>query len=368
MARGPKPIGIPLAPPVRRELESLAHSTVAAHRRVQRARIILACAAGLTSVEVARRVGCSDRVVRKWRSRFARALSVDTLADAKRSGRPSRVRVETRCELIKLACSRPEEGPRAPFRDVWTHDALGQALFESAGVRLSRSEIGRILRAEDLRPHRMRLWLHSPDPEFAPKVQRICELYRAPPPGSTVLSIDEKTCIQALARRHPTVYPAPGRFGRFEFEYKRHGTLVLLAALDIRTGQLFGQCRPRRTAEDLLQFIEAVAQRYPRGEVYTIWDNLNIHCGERWRRFNERHGGRFHFVYTPKHASWVNQVEIWFAILQRRVLRYGNFTSREELRARVEGFIEHWNDKEAHPFRWTFRGRFRQHPPLRVAA
>jgi len=214
----------------------------------------------------------------------------------------------------------------------------------------------------------MRLWLHSPDPEFAPKVQRICELYRAPPPGSTVLSIDEKTCIQALARRYPTVYPAPGRLGRFEFEYKRHGTLVLLAAFDIRTGQLFGQCRPRRTAEDLLQFMGAVAQRYPRGEVYTIWDNLNIHCGERWRQFNERHGGRFHFVYTPKHASWVNQVEIWFAILQRRVLRYGNFRSREELRARVEGFIEHWNENEAHPFRWTFRGRFRQHPFLRVAA
>src|SRR6266851_1084141 len=322
MARGPKPMSIRLAPPVRRELESLAHSMVAAHRRVLRARIILGCAAGLTNIEVARKVCCSDRVVRKWRSRFARAPSVDTLADAKRRGRPARVRVETRCELIKLACSRPEEGPPAPFRDVWTHDALGQALFESAGVRLSRSEIGRILRAEDLRPHRMRLWLHSPDPEFAPKVQRICELYRAPPPGSTVLSIDEKTCIQALARRHPTVYPAPGRLGRFEFEYKRHGTLVLLAAFDIRTGQLF----------------------------------------------NELHGGRFHFVYTPKHASWVNQVEIWFAILQRRVLRYGNFRCREELRERVEGFIEHWSEKEAHPFRWTFRGRFRQHPSLRIAA
>ena len=101
---------------------------------------------------------------------------------------------------------------------------------------------------------------------------------------------------------------------------------------------------------------------------YTIWDNLNIHCGVRWQRFNERHGGRFHFVYTPKHASWVNQVEIWFAILQRRVLRYGNFRCREELRERVEGFIEHWSEKEAHPFRWTFRGRFRQHPSLRIAA
>lgn len=128
----------------------------------------------------------------------------------------------------------------------------------------------------------MRLWLHSPDPEFAPKVQRICELYRAPPPGLTVLSIDEKTCIQALARRYPTVYPAPGRLGRFEFEYKRHGTLVLLAAFDIRTGQLFGQCRPRRTAEDLLHFMEAVA-------------TPSIHLGLEWlaQATNPRSGTRF---------------------------------------------------------------------------
>lgn len=275
--------------------------------------------------------------------------------------------METRCQVVKLACARPDNKKAAPFHDVWTLDALVAALHESTGVRLSRSEVGRILRAEDLRPHRMRLWLHSPDPDFRSKVARICDIYRSPPPGAAVLCVDEKTCIQALSRRYPTQPASPGELGRFEFEYKRHGTLALIAAFDVRTGRVFGQCRRRRTAKDLEQFMDAVARRYPSGNVYIIWDNLNIHHGEAWQRFNERHGGRFHFVYTPKHASWVNQVEIWFGILQRRVLRYGEFSNREDLRARIEGFIRHWNRCEAHPFRWTFRGRFQQHPALAAA-
>jgi DDE superfamily endonuclease len=103
--------------------------------------------------------------------------------------------------------------------------------------------------------------------------------------------------------------------------------------------------------------MEALAKRYPTGRVYVVWDNLNIHHGERWKKFNRRHRGRFRFVHTPLHASWVNQVEIWFSILQRRVLKHGSFVSAAELTARVLGFVRHWNRHEAHPFRWTFRGR-----------
>ena len=121
--------------------------------------------------------------------------------------------------------------------------------------------------------------------------------------------MDEKTCIQALERKHLGRRAIPGRAGRREFEYIRHGTRTLIAAFDVKTGQVFGQCRQRRTAEDLRQFMEALAERYPKGEVYVVWDNLNIHHGAAWRRFNERHGGRFHFVYTPLHASWVNQIK-----------------------------------------------------------
>ena len=114
--------------------------------------------------------------------------------------------------------------------------------------------------------------------------------------------------------------------------------------------------------------MEDVARQYPAGDVYIVWDNLNIHIGEEWTRFNRRHGNRFHFVYTPIHASWVNQIEIWFGILQRRVLRFSDFRTAADLEKRLVAFIRYWNTHEAHPFRWTFRGRFAQHQRPRLAA
>lgn len=187
------------------------------------------------------------------------------------------------------------------------------------------------------------------------------ELYVSPPKGATVLCVDEKTCVQALSRKHPSKPAAPGKAGRLEFEYVRHGTTTLLAAFDVRTGRVFGQCRKQRRAEDLLSFMDEVAKAYPTGDVYIVWDNLNIHGGERWAEFNARHGNRFHFVFTPKHASWVNQIEVWFSILHRRVIKYGTFQNVDVLKLSVLSFIEWWNAEEAHPFRWTFRGRFAQH-------
>jgi transposase len=320
-----------------------------------RAQIVLLAARGLSNAAIAQQVGCRDRTVRKWRKRFAEAPEIDTLKDHPRSGRPARIAVATRCEVVKLACQRPE-GSKAPFRQVWTLDGLQEALQGETGCRLSRSEIQRILQAELLRPHHLRMWLHSPDPEFQPKVQRICQLYQEPPEGATILCVDEKSGIQALERRYPTQGPRRGQPGRFEFEYRRHGTRTLLAAFETRTGRVFGHCGAQRRESDLMAFMEAVAERYPVGSVYVIWDNLNIHHGDRWEVFNQRHGGRFHFVYTPIHASWVNQVEIWFGVLQRRVLRYASFASLEELEAALLGFLEHWNALEAHPWNWTFRG------------
>jgi hypothetical protein len=221
--------------------------------------------------------------------------------------------------------------------------------------------VGRILRNEDFRPHKMRLWLHSPDPDFCRKVQRICDLYHQPPDGAHVLCVDEKTGMQALGRRFPSKLPAPGRAGRFEFEYIRRGTWSLFAAFDVRTGEVLGECKLQRRAEDLVDFMEDLARTYPTGQVYVVWDNLNIHydgADNRWARFNQRHGDRFHFVYTPIHASWINQIEIWFSLLQRRVLRYADFPCAGALPRAVMGFIRRWNRDEAHPFNWTFRGHF----------
>lgn len=358
-----------VAPPVREVLEELARSTRAEARLVERARIVLLAAKGLANAEVARRVGCHVDTARKWRRRFAEDPRVATLDDQPRSGRPAQISAATRCELIKLACDKPANHG-VKHQSTWTYRALAGALAKEKRVQLSVSEVGRILRNEDFRPHKMRLWLHSPDPDFCPKVQRICDLYHRPPEGAHVVCVDEKTGMQALGRRFPSKLPAPGRAGRFEFEYVRHGTWCLFGGFDIRTGELFGQCKARREANDLVDFMEALARRYPTGEVYVVWDNLNIHYDgkdERWTRFNVRHGNRFHFVYTPLHASWINQIEIWFSLLQRRVLRHGDFPDANALRRAVMSFIRDWNRKEAHPFNWTFRGHF-VHTQRRLAA
>ena len=254
------------------------------------------------------------------------------------------------------------------FRDVWSYQAVADALYEGYGERVSRSTVRRVLGAEGWRPHRVRYWLHSPDPEFRTKVARICRLYRRPPEGAAVVCIDEKP-MQALARRHPT---HAGHHGilRHEFEYRRRGTCSLLAAFDIRSGKVFGRVVRHRDARALVSFMHALAQRYEGRPVYVLWDNLNLHYDGRdgrWTRFNQEHGRRFRFVYTPLHASWVNQVEIWFSILQRRVLRYGSFESVTALAHDVLGFIKHWNRAEAHPFRWTFAGRFLDSPTRLVA-
>jgi len=203
------------------------------------------------------------------------------------------------------------------------------------------------------------MWLHSPDPNFRSKVTEICQIYLDPPEGSIVLCVDEKTGMQALGRKHPGRNPQPGRDARMDYEYVRNGTRKLIASFEPSTGQVYGEVRESRTAEDLVEFMENLAEIYPEQQVHIIWDNLNIHYdgpSERWTEFNARHGGRFHFHYTPIHASWVNQVELFFGVLHRRVLRYGVFNALEEIDNAVIGFIDHWNVHECHPFKWTFEG------------
>jgi transposase len=335
------------------EVVTLSKSATAPFRLVQRAKLVVLACQGLSNAEIARRVGVTAQTVRKWRRRIERDGKLLALSDAHRSGRPAEVPAEVRAEVIKLACNRPD---KVRFQNTWTLRSLRRAVKAVTGWDLSTSEIRRILNCEGVRPHHVRVWLHSPDPDFASKVSRICSLYLETPPHATLVCVDEKPGIQALRRIHPTRHLANGV--RYEFEYKRHGTSTLIAALNVRTGEVFGRCQ-RRDAAGLVRFMEELARKYPTGPVYVVWDNLNIHYDgpdKRWTRFNERHGGRFHFVHTPLHASWVNQVEIWFSILQRRVIKHGSFASVKELERAVLGFIAHWNRVEAHPFNWTFRG------------
>lgn len=368
MARGPQSHPVRIPPKERAELERLAHRRAAGHSLVQRARIIVSSAKGLGTAEVAQRIGCTRRNVRKWRARFRKNPTVDALKDSDRSGRPARVPLEIRCRLIQLACERPDDNV-TPFREVWTQQSLADALEDATEYRLSTSEVGRILRFEDIRPHRVRMWVHSPDPDFESKAERICDLYLTPPEGARVVCMDEKP-MQAIERVHPTHVGKVHARVRYEYEYIRHGTCCLLGAFDVQTGEVLGKVVPKRGAEALVEFMEGLARRYPTGEVYVVWDNLNTHYDGkdwRWTKFNERHGGRFHFVYTPLHASWMNQVEVWFSILQRRLLRYGSFDSPAHLAHQVHWFIAHWNRREAHAFRWTWRTDKVQNPKQRAA-
>lgn len=357
---GPPPRKLRLRKKTRRKLERIARSR--SDGRSLRARIVLQLATLRGAISrVARQLGVDRKTVRLWRERF-RARGIKGLKDRPRCGRPVEIDPVTRYQVVSMACGKPVD-VGIEYRTVWTVDSLHEAITALQKAQgedpLSRTSVLRILNDADIRPHRMRLWLHSPDPEFRKKVTAICNLYMSPPKGATVLCVDEKTGMQALGRKHPGRQAAPGREGRLEYEYIRRGTRVLFAAFNPHTGKVIGQVRARRKANDIVAFMEQVARRHPRGDIHIVWDNLNIHfdgADERWSRFNARHGHRFHFHFTPLHASWVNQVEIFFSILHKRILRYRAYDSVADLARTVRGFLTQWNRNEARPFQWTFKG------------
>ena len=349
--RGRPPTLISVDLSERGELERRAAAATATQRDALRARIVLSAAEGLSNVNIAERLGISVDTVSCWRRRFARSR-LDGLHDRPRSGRPPTFTPVQRCEIIAAACE------PAPLRDGlhgWTLDRLREQIRTLAIATISRSHLHATLQRADLRPHKKRVWLHSKDPCFREKVTEIVDLYLHPQAGATVVCIDEKPGMQATQRKHEDRPAAPGKDAKREFEYIRHGTQTLLAAFVVHTGAVITRCGPTRTGDDLEAFMEVVAQEIP-GVVDVVWDNLNIHHGERWERFNAKHQNRFRFHYTPLHASWVNQVELWFGVLQRRSLTNGSFRSVADLRATVAAFVAYWNREAKHPFRWSFTG------------
>lgn len=342
----------------RTELRRLMRSPKAEQRQALRASIVWHLAIdGMNQAEVAAKLNITRKTVAKWEGRF-RAKRLLGLGDLPRCGAPTQFSVEQRCQVLSIACADPVDYG-LDGHTCWTLDTLTEAVH-SQGVAMSRSTVARTLERNDLKPHKMRMWLHSPDPAFREKVNEIVSLYLAPPEDAVVLCVDEKTGMQATERKYLTQRPKPGRPGRYEYEYIRHGTQSLLASFDIIKGRVVARCGSTRTADDLLAFMEQVAVEYRDAKkVIVVWDNLNIHHdgpSRRWTEFNERHGGKFDFRYTPLHASWINQVEIFFSILHRRGLKRGSFTSVEDLRDKVLAFIRRWNQKDGHAFDWCFRG------------
>jgi transposase len=320
--------------------------------------MVMLAASGESVASIARQMGTCRARVGHWLRRFRRD-AIGGLSDRGRSGRPGLISPLERHQVVATAC----QAPRAfgVERPTWTHESLRAAVVAAGLVRqISASEVGRILEGADLKPHRVRGWCHSTDPEYQRKMRSIVRLYGRRPAGEPVVCIDEKTGMQALSRSRELQPAAPGRPGRQEFEYRRNGTRCLFACFNVGTGKILGRCTQSRTRADFFSFMDLVARTYRQRRVHVILDNLNTHkdtgAGAFLTQWNLRHGNRFAFHYTPTHGSWLNQVELWFAIVSRGVLRHGHFASADDLVAAVDRFIARWNRTEAHPFRWTYQG------------
>jgi transposase len=342
----------------RHSLRAIVRQQRGEARLYRRARTILLAAEGQSVSAVARAIGTCRARVGHWLERFT-ADRLAGLTDLPRSGRPVEITPLERHQVIAAACRSPADfGLR---RVVWDHATLAQAVMSAGRVRsISPRSVGRILQDAEIKPHHVKRWCHSDDPDYQAKMRAIVQLYIHLPRGQPVLSIDEKTGMQALSHRRPLQPARPGRRPRQDFEYKRNGTRCLFACFNVGTGRVLGRCTTSRTREDFLSFLEEVAAAYRQPVVPVILDNLNTHRDSRQGDFvtqwNQRHGGRFVLHYTPTHGSWLNQVELWFCILNRRILRYGEFRSCDEMVAAIEQFIQDWNQSEAHPFRWTYQG------------
>lgn len=330
-------------------------------RILERAQIVLQAHLGAGNSEIAQVLGLSRQMVVTWRARFA-AGGVPALADRPRSGRPPRISALTRHKIVAMACKQPTEFgiPRSQWSIASLHEAAHRAGLEALGT----TSVWRLLAQADLKPHRFRMWLYSKDPRFDEKMLDIVRLYtEGPPDGGVLLSVDEKSQIQALERIAPVELPRPGRSGRYEHGYVRHGTLCLFGAFEVKSGRVYGWMNETRKSADFLAFLDQLAGRYPDGPVHLVLDNLNTHFGPAVEAWNRDHGGRFHFHFTPTHASWLNQIEIWFGILSRQRLKNATFASKAELSQAILEYIDHWNRRDAHPFEWTFKGY-----PLRAGA
>lgn len=245
----------------------------------------------------------------------------------------------------------------AAARTHWALRPLAEAACQWGYVhtRISPSTVGRWLRQAGLKPHRVRRWLHSPDPEFRPKLQRIVRLYLRPPRGSRVLCVDEKTQVQILERLAPSRPLTAGQPQRLEVHYRRHGTLAILAGLDVRSGRVLVRVRRRRRHQEFLVLLKALRARWPRGQLIVVVDNLSIHTTPQIAAWLQAQNGQVRLEFLPLHASWLNQIEIWFSILQRQALQRASDRTYQERRGRIHQFVRHWN-RIARPFRWTFKG------------
>ncbi len=324
------------------ELQVILRSTKVASRLKERAGIILDWHEGKSYDESQLLRKVSRRVIAKWRSRFG-AQRLQGLSDAYRSGKPVVITEAQKNKVIHLACSKPEKG-----YSNWSQQRIGKK------VGISASKVNKILKDHDLRPHKVEYWCgKSTDPEFETKMLNIVGLYLHPPENALVLCVDEKTQIQALDRSQPELPLRSGNPKRLTATYKRNGVVNLIASLSVHKGEVVAQTMDSNNADNFLKFLKKLAARYRGKMLHIIADNLSVHkhkSVKQWVAKNKQ----VELHHTPTYSSWLNQVEIWFNILSKDVLKGAVWHSKKQLVDQLMEYIKTYNEERAKPFRWTY--------------
>ena len=326
----------------RTELESRLRGRTIHAEDARRARVILMLADGASYSMIEATVPCYRDYINRWRRRFL-ATRLAGLQSRHYHQPPSVLTTALEARILEKTRQRPPDGSTH-----WSSRKLGRLL------RINHNHVAKAWQRAGLQPHRFERYMASDDPDFEAKAADVIGLYLNPPQHAAVFAVDEKTAIQALDRLDPILPLSPGRAERHGFEYHRHGTLSLFAALNTRTGEVTGQTVPRHTSAAFVGFLtEVVAGAADAREVHVILDNLSTHKTQAVRTFLVAHPQvRLHF--TPTYSSWLNQIELWFAKIERDLLARGIFTSVTDLARRIRTYIRHYN-KEPKPIRWSYR-------------
>jgi transposase len=341
---------IELSTSEREELERLTRSGTTPQQMAMRARLVLLAASGRSNQEIEAALGVTKNVVTLWRTRF-RWQRLEGLKDRPGRGRKRTYGHDERMAVIARSCEASVTG-RAP-----TVREIAAAL---APLGISKSTVGRMMKALDLKPNKVESWLTSRDPEFERKAAEVCGLYLNPPDNALVISVDEKTSIQALGRVVPDKPARPGSARKRDFEYVRHGTTSLFAALVVHSGEIIADVKERHSRVEFIEFLDEINRRCPKDRmIHVIADNLAVHKTQEVNAWLARHA-RFHMHFTPTHASWLNQVELFFSIFARQFLKDGIFDSKQELIDGILAYIVRYN-QTSKPFRWTYDA-----DPLRI--
>ena len=332
-----------VSPPERKKLQNMARSRSLRSEDSRRARIILALATGSSLRTVSAEQQCSVNTVRLWRDRFI-ADRLAGIYSRHRGKAPDKNAEKLAARIIDWTLHRkPGNGATQ-----WSTRTLAAAL------QTSQSRVARVWAKSGLQLHRLRRYKASKDPDFESKAADVIGLYLKPPLNAAVFCVDEKTAIQALDRLDPVLPLSPGRAERHGFEYYRHGTLSLYAALDTLSGEVLGKTTERHTSAEFVAFLEElIATQAAKKEIHVIVDNLSAHKTKRVAEFLQNNP-RVKMHYTPTYSSWLNQIEIWFSKIQRDLITRGIFTSKADLKRKILKYIGHHN-RTAQPFKWTYR-------------